>query len=260
MYFTKMEELGQKRKGVYSAPRGTVLGTKLETISSHLETARTFLPYAPNKHIRRILALSRASTTPFDKVQFTVYVVFSLLTKKLYVGKTGRTLAHRFYEHIGGGQRIDFVAGREGREETDDLYAAMHRQGIENFLIFPLEVTTKENLATRELWWIRKMGSNVYNIKGVLKHAHGQKWKALKRIGAGDILEGRVNIMREVIRVIKLRRLPIPTATLINILTKSRGVCTREEWNRVFDKVSDRVHRRLGVRIPRTLSIRISLR
>ena len=39
------------------------------------------------------------------------------------------------------------------------------------------------------------MGSNVYNIKGVLKHVHGQKWKALKRIGAGDILEGRVNIM-----------------------------------------------------------------
>ena len=99
------------------------------------------------------------------------------------------------------------------------------------------------------------MGTNVYNIKGVLRHPHGQKWKALKRIGAGDILEGRDNIMREVFRITKLRRLPIPTATLINILTKSRGVCTREEWSKVFDKVSERVYRRVGIRLPRTLSI-----
>ena len=99
------------------------------------------------------------------------------------------------------------------------------------------------------------MGSNVYNIKGVLKHAHGQKWKALKRIGAGDILEGRDNIMREVTRIIKLRRLPIPTATLINIFIKSRGVCTREEWSRAFDKVSERVYRRLGITMDGSMSI-----
>ena len=96
MYFDSMEELGQKRKTIYLAPRGTVLGTKLDAIGTHLETARSILPYAPNKHIRRILALSRAPCTPFNKVQHTVYVVFSLLTKKLYIGKTDRTLAHRF--------------------------------------------------------------------------------------------------------------------------------------------------------------------
>ena len=99
------------------------------------------------------------------------------------------------------------------------------------------------------------MGQNVYNIKGVIKHARGQKWKALKRIGAGDILEGRENILREVTRIITLRRLPIPTATLINFLVKARGVCTREVWGRVFDKVNERVYRRLGIRLPRSLTI-----
>ena len=48
------------------------------------------------KHIRTILALSRASSTPFSKIQNVVYVVFSLVTKKLYVGKTERNLVHRF--------------------------------------------------------------------------------------------------------------------------------------------------------------------
>ena len=150
-------------------------------------------------------------------------MVFSLITNKLYVGKTDRTLAHRFYEHVGGGIRIEFVANREGREGTDDLYAAMQRQGIENFLIFPLQVTTKENLASREQFWIRKMGTNVYNIKGVLRHPHGQKWKALKRIGAGDILEGRNNIMREVTRIIKLLSLCCETCLIISFQPPPTG-------------------------------------
>ena len=48
-------------------------------------------------------------------------------------------------------------------------------KGLETFLIFPLEVTTKEKLASRDFFWIFKMDKNVYNIKGVIKHARGQK-------------------------------------------------------------------------------------
>ena len=83
----------------------------------------------------------------------------------------------------------------------------------------------------------------------------GQKWKVLKKVGARDILEGRESIMREVTRIIKLRRLPTPTAALVNVLTKLRGVCTRDERSKTFDKVNERVYWRLCVQLPRTLSI-----
>lgn len=90
-----------------------------------------------------------------------IYKITNLDNKKIYIGKTIKTLEQRFQEHI--------VTAKRWQKEDDlgiahpyqsRLYPAMNLHGYEKFSISLVEeVTEEEKLELREIYWISKFNS-----------------------------------------------------------------------------------------------------
>ena len=224
-------------------------------LSTHLEEMRTLLHFAPQTWIRKLLGLSKALSLPYLKPGLhSVYVVFSLLDSKVYVGRTDRPLVVRFLEHIAGALRALFHTHRGEHEflEGLDFYSAMARKGLHHFLILPLEVCHQSQHASVEKKWIRYFGANVYNQRDTAHYCH-LKWKLLKRIQASTEICSRQRVKTIVGYIQKNRRIALSLPTLLDTLTVSKSVIPRQEWNDLFRKVSARVHQRVGIHLPRRL-------
>lgn len=83
-----------------------------------------------------------------------IYQIKNDINDKTYVGKTTRTIAQRFQEHL---ERI--------YQRDNHLYLAMRKYGKEHFYIIQLEECANELLNEREKYWISQMDSynNGYN-------------------------------------------------------------------------------------------------
>ena len=229
--------------------------TQKLVLSTHLEEMRTLLHFAPQTWIRKLFGLSKALSLPYLKPGLhSVYVVFSLLDSKVYVGRTDRPLVVRFLEHIAGAMRALFHIHRGEHEflEGLDFYSAMARKGLHHFLILPLEVCHQSQHASVEKKWIRYFGANVYNQRDTAHYCH-LKWKLLKRIQASTEICSRQRVKTIVGYIQKNRRIALSLPTLLDTLTVSKSIIPRQEWNDLFRKVSARVHQRVGIHLPQRL-------
>ena len=179
LYRTTMRTLTLYRNHLYRNTKCLDLSTCVrDALIEHLEQMQVQLRWAPQTWIRKLIGLSSALDTPYDRVGCTVDAVFNLLNGYVYIGQTTRNLVTRFWEHIQSALRYQFVLCRgEGggdEEEAFELYDAMQRLGVEHFLILPIEVTTPERLDAREKYWIRRMGTKVYVIRHTVCHHVGR--------------------------------------------------------------------------------------
>ena len=105
-----------KEKGIVFGPKGNGFRHKVGCLGCTLRNRKISynMPQtntserSPFSHVHHLHHPIR------HPIRNLVCVVFSLATKKVYIGKIERSLANRFYEHIGGGMRINFVEGRDG--------------------------------------------------------------------------------------------------------------------------------------------------
>ena len=86
-----------------------------------------------------------------------IYKITNIINKKLYIGKTNRTIKERFNEHCRDYLNRDL--------EKRPLYAAMKKYGVENFIIEEIEKCSIDEVEEREKYWIEYYGSfkNGYN-------------------------------------------------------------------------------------------------
>lgn len=91
-----------------------------------------------------------------DKMSF-IYLITNKINGKQYVGKTNRTIAERFKEHIRDAQRP--------RCEKRPLYSAIRKYGANNFFIEEIEECPADLASDREIYWISQKDtySNGYN-------------------------------------------------------------------------------------------------
>lgn len=82
-----------------------------------------------------------------------IYRIRNLVNGKCYIGKSV-DIYHRFKEH------------REGRRSSAILQRAFNKYGLENFSFEIIEECNKEDLCSREDYWIESTGSRIngYNI------------------------------------------------------------------------------------------------
>ena len=87
-----------------------------------------------------------------------IYKITNLVTKKVYIGQTKKTISDRLQAH--------FSRAFYGKSKTF-LHNSMRKNGRENFIIELIEpCQTQEELDAREKFWIRFYNSNIsgYNI------------------------------------------------------------------------------------------------
>ena len=88
----------------------------------------------------------------FLKNRSGIYGIRNLVNGKIYVGKTAC-----LYRRCGQ-YKYDFKTRRLSHL-NDYLMGSMSTHGIENFEFFPLEFCSLDDLAERELHWMRELGS-----------------------------------------------------------------------------------------------------
>ena len=79
-----------------------------------------------------------------------IYSITNLINNKRYIGKTTTTIEERYKEHCSDAQK--------DRCEKRPLYSAIHKYGIENFIIEEIEyIEDNSLLAEREIFWINEL-------------------------------------------------------------------------------------------------------
>lgn len=79
-----------------------------------------------------------------------IYSITNIINSKRYIGKTTTTIEERYKEHCSDAQKE--------RCEKRPLYSAIHKYGIENFIIEEIEyVEDNSLLAEREIFWINEL-------------------------------------------------------------------------------------------------------
>jgi group I intron endonuclease len=84
-----------------------------------------------------------------------IYCIENKINGKKYVGKTTKNINERFEEHK--------RESKLERSKTRLLYKAIQKYGLENFTITQLESIKITKLAEREMFWISKLNTCVYN-------------------------------------------------------------------------------------------------
>lgn len=90
-----------------------------------------------------------------------IYCIENLVNHKKYIGKTRKTLCHRWYEHLS--------ESKKGNNRL--LYKSMRKYGEENFIIKEIEQCDDDQASERESYWIEfyntyylNDNSNGYNM------------------------------------------------------------------------------------------------
>lgn len=109
-----------------------------------------------------------------------IYKITCLVTNKIYIGKTTKTINERFKAHI----RASILE----RSYISYLYNAMNKYGVDNFIIEELEqCENKEHLNNREIYWIQTLHSQDksigYNIQdgGEGGNVRSSEWSPSKK-------------------------------------------------------------------------------
>lgn len=86
-----------------------------------------------------------------------IYKITNKVNQKIYIGKTSKTVAERWNEHL---MQYNCI-----RNEKRPLYSAMRKYGVENFIIDIVEECSYEIENEREIYWIAYYNSyhNGYN-------------------------------------------------------------------------------------------------
>jgi group I intron endonuclease len=80
-----------------------------------------------------------------------IYKITNKVNKKVYIGKTVRTITRRFNTH----------KNRCVKGDKKYLYNAMRYYGINNFIIETIDIANDiQELNTKEIFWIKKLQSN----------------------------------------------------------------------------------------------------
>ena len=77
-----------------------------------------------------------------------IYAIQNTVSGKIYVGKT-KCIYRRCHQYL-----YAFRSNNVSKYINDYLYNSFAKYGIDKFVMYPLEFTTVENLAERELHWM----------------------------------------------------------------------------------------------------------
>lgn len=89
-----------------------------------------------------------------------IYKITNQINGKAYIGKTLKTIAERWKEHLKDSQNTS--------KEHRPLYAAMKKYGIDNFSIEEVECCSDCELSDREKYWIEYFGTFKYGYNATV--------------------------------------------------------------------------------------------
>lgn len=130
-----------------------------------------------------------------------IYVIMNMINRKMYVGKT-KCLYQRSYQYRTALKKNDT------RQINEYLLKAIAKDGVENFLMFPLEFITRDGLANKELEWMITLGTldraKGYNLRfdsssatGVVQSTSDKIRNNLKRQWASGVRDGHSAKLKE---------------------------------------------------------------
>lgn len=94
----------------------------------------------------------------YDEVYGRIYKIINLLTNKIYIGQTIKSIQQRFHAHI-----------NESKKLKTYLHKAMNKYGVENFTVEEIDIAySLDELNQKEYNWIIKENClipNGYNMK-----------------------------------------------------------------------------------------------
>lgn len=105
-----------------------------------------------------------------------IYIIKNEVNSKYYIGQSC-DIHRRWLEHLRAGQPQKYSA-KSIRDASTPIHRAMAKYGIENFSLNILEECTREELNSKERWWINKYkhdGFILYNLSDGGQDAVGAK-------------------------------------------------------------------------------------
>lgn len=93
---------------------------------------------------------------PCDAIQNNtcgIYIIRNLVNNKIYIGQSV-DIKRRWQEHLRSGQPEKYNK-KSLRDANTPIHRAMQKYGVNNFSIQILEVCSKENLNSKEKYWIK---------------------------------------------------------------------------------------------------------
>lgn len=148
-----------------------------------------------------------------------IYKITNIKNSKIYIGKTTKSLEHRFKIH-----KSYAIKGKGG---CPALQNAMIKYGIDNFTIEQIETaTTEHELNDKEKYWIAYYNSTDrtigYNLTDGGEDTNTYKYKS----------DEELNLIKD-----KIRKTKYGKSNPMSLAVKAKNILTNEEYH--FDSISE---------------------
>ena len=225
-----------------------------------LQQRANLLRLAPQPHLRRLWNFRRyRQCQDFGKCGTWIYALFSISSKRVYVGQTGalglpKAGVTRFRQHIRACNSYTTLYGHKHCRELGSIYPMMARTGFENWGMILLEHCPPNRALHLERAWMRRLTPTL-NVRDV--PVYSRRWELLLRGKLAETPQQRLSVNSNVQSIVHNCRQTTPLAARLALLSRVRRFYSPEISNHVFQKVQHQVHQSTGLKILQRMPITI---
>ena len=225
-----------------------------------LQQRANLLSFAPQPWLRRLWNFRRhRQCQDFSQKGTWVYALFSVSTKRVYVGQTGafglpKPGVTRFRQHLRACRSYTTLYGMKHCRDLGSIYPMMSRTSFENWGMVLLEHCTPGNALRLERSWIRRLTPTL-NVRDV--PVYSRKWELLLRGKMASAPSQRQSLNSCVQSILHSRRQTTPLAHRLAILSRVKKYFSSGVANQVFQKVQHQVHQNTGLKIRQRMPINV---
>ena len=224
----------------------------------NLNAAAALLQVSPLPFFAYITGRKTISDTDISIKTTCVYVICCAQNNKVYVGETGgqtgpRAPIQRFFEHarrsllVGKGIQQGKIQNNTWRQQ---LYKDMYKQGLENWVMIPVQVTTPVHRHRDEVKWMNYF-TKVYNVQRFWR-----PWRCPFKDECFQSFTGVTgNVLEKAEKYISSLRQPLPLVEKLFFLITTRKMVPKYVWDKLFLIVSDRFKRTYRWPLPKSIAI-----
>lgn len=183
-----------------------------------------------------------------------VYVLCNISHSKVYVGETGgknnpRPPILRLFEHYRSALKRSKSMLRS-KTWSQLLYATIYKEGIENWIMLPVQKTFPRSRLKDEAYWIRQF-PHVFNL-----HRFWRPWHCILRDNAMHHFTGMTHqFVQKAHAFLENLREPHSLPDQLQFLMEAKVHIPKQLWLKVFHKVARRAKQTYNLSLPCSLTI-----
>lgn len=249
----------EKRKRILNGEGGGEGKTKLDALTESYDTCNRILKYAPQKHLRRLWALTQEGTRDtVGEVGTWVYCAYSPWDGRIYWGQTGgrgepTRVIDRFYREVSDAKAWSKLYGSKGKMGPTFL-RVMSEVGPHRFCVVPVRAPRPWAATATERYFILNYPRNLNDRKPARRSY--MRWLVRSRLHTALTDKG-LNDSTAWKSYINAKRLTLHPRDALAILTRARTALPATDYGKLQTRLLAHIRVKTGMRLPRVCTFHV---